>query len=315
MFWTLKEFVQALRDIVKIQQTVVEEHQILHRDCSLNNAMILDELDGSERFLIDWEFAVCITADHKYSIGGTGTVPFMSCGLLNQVAILQQQVNTDSKKASKLVKNSKTPKSSSNPEAPPISYVIQSYADDLESLGPNGMVHQEHVPNSLLDRWTSLDLASCATFKITLCANPADEKHLTDEFHPYFKDLIPLATEWCRVLVDNMVHPITFKSILGLLNSHLDKLPDNEELASTMTMLKNDAVALVDRVKGKWIASASFSAVQPKQQKSDHDASIPDTDHVRGKWIASEHSSAVAPKQQKSRHSDTKSDSALGSDT
>ncbi|KAG1832610.1 hypothetical protein DFJ58DRAFT_736302 [Suillus subalutaceus] len=38
------EFVRALRDIIKILQTAVEERQILHRDCSLNNAMILDEL-------------------------------------------------------------------------------------------------------------------------------------------------------------------------------------------------------------------------------------------------------------------------------
>ncbi|KAG2079492.1 uncharacterized protein F5147DRAFT_552338, partial [Suillus discolor] len=57
MFRMLKEFVRALRDIVEIQQAVVEECQILHRDCSLNNTMILDEPEGSEGFLIDWEFA------------------------------------------------------------------------------------------------------------------------------------------------------------------------------------------------------------------------------------------------------------------
>jgi hypothetical protein len=53
----------------------VEERQILHRDCSLNNAMILDELGSSEGFLIDWEFAVRIAADNKYPIGGTVSTP------------------------------------------------------------------------------------------------------------------------------------------------------------------------------------------------------------------------------------------------
>jgi hypothetical protein len=90
MFRTLKEFVRALRDIViskcllvelcksielmfllVVQRTAVEERGILHRDCSLNNAMILDDLDLSKGFLIDWEFAVRIAADNKYPIGGT----------------------------------------------------------------------------------------------------------------------------------------------------------------------------------------------------------------------------------------------------
>ncbi|KAG1721110.1 hypothetical protein EDB19DRAFT_1917519 [Suillus lakei] len=69
------EFVLVLRDIIKIQQTVVEEHQILHQDFSLNNTLIPDDLGSSEGFLIDWEFAVHIATDHKYPISGTGS-PF-----------------------------------------------------------------------------------------------------------------------------------------------------------------------------------------------------------------------------------------------
>ncbi|KAG2115473.1 hypothetical protein DEU56DRAFT_761666 [Suillus clintonianus] len=220
-----------------------------------------------------------------------GTVPFMSRGLLNQVAILQQQANSQSQSVKKPI----TPKSSSDSLSLPISFVVQGYADDLESLffvfawvcikfsGPNGMV-REPLPNSLLDLWTSLDLASCTAFKITFFANPADEKCLTDEFHPYFKDLIPLATQWCRALVDNMIHPVTFSTILGILNSHLDKLSNDEELASTMSMLRGDAVILADHVKGKQVASKSFSET------------------------------VVQPKRQKSHHSDTESDSTSGSD-
>ncbi|KAG1855067.1 hypothetical protein C8R48DRAFT_776468 [Suillus tomentosus] len=142
MFQTLKELVRALRDIViskclvdselnksaelmslllLVQKTAVEERKILHRNCSLNNVMILDDLDISKGFLIDWEFAVHITADNKYTIGGTGMVPFMSCRLLSQVALLQQQAKAEAenkklsktcKLKSKQIPASKTPKTS-----------------------------------------------------------------------------------------------------------------------------------------------------------------------------------------------------------
>ncbi|KAG1865731.1 hypothetical protein C8R48DRAFT_772729 [Suillus tomentosus] len=284
------EFVRALRDIVKIQQAAVEERQILHRDCSLNNAMILDEPEGSEGFLIDWEFAVRIASDHKYPIGGTGTVPFMSRRLLNQYAVLQQEADLESKRKKTAkrketrgrnsVDKPKTPKSSSDSLALPVSYVIQGYADDLESLFS-----------------CSLGFASSFVVPTVWCGSacpirwwivgPAltwdrEEKCLTDQFHPYFKQLIPLAVEWCRVLVDNMIHPVTFDTILAVLNSHLDKLPNDEELVSAVDMLRNDAAIL--------------------------------TKCVKGKQIASDPPSVVAPKRQKSHHSDTESDSASGSD-
>ncbi|KAG2358665.1 hypothetical protein BDR07DRAFT_1489173 [Suillus spraguei] len=290
MFRTLKELVRALRDIVIIQKTAVEERKILHRDCSLNNAMILDDLDISKGFLIDWEFAVRITADNQYPIGGTGTVPFMSRKLLGQVALIQEQATAEAqekqrskklKSKSKTTPATKTPKTSSDSLALPISRVIQSYSDDLESLffifawvcikfsGPNGMVRQEHNSSSLLDRWTSLDLGSCAAFKVSFFANPLDEERLINEFQPYFKLLIPLATDWCAALRDNMVHPVTFDAILSVLNSHLDKLPDDEELQSTVTMLRKSATALNDSPNLKRVASLSLPVGSPKRKKSD----------------------------------------------
>jgi hypothetical protein len=88
MFRTLKELVRVLRDIViskclvelcksielmsllLVQKMAVEERKVLHRDSSLNNVMILDGLGISKGLLIDWEFAVRITADNKYTIIG-----------------------------------------------------------------------------------------------------------------------------------------------------------------------------------------------------------------------------------------------------
>jgi len=54
-----------------VQQEAVEERHLLHRDCSVNNGMIEDGLDGPTGSLIDWEHAVHITKSNKYDVGGT----------------------------------------------------------------------------------------------------------------------------------------------------------------------------------------------------------------------------------------------------
>ncbi|KAG1905173.1 uncharacterized protein F5891DRAFT_1183111 [Suillus fuscotomentosus] len=79
------EFLTLILDIIKIQKQVVEQNWVLHRDCSLNNGMIEDDGDGTHGMLIDWEFAVDIVRGNQYSVGGTGTVPFMSWSLLFQL--------------------------------------------------------------------------------------------------------------------------------------------------------------------------------------------------------------------------------------
>ncbi|KAG2074019.1 hypothetical protein BDR04DRAFT_1115877 [Suillus decipiens] len=62
-------------DIMQIQKGVVEQHNFLHHNCSLFNAMIKDDGNGTHRMLIDWEFA--------------GTLSFMS-----QVLLLQLYLKT-----------------------------------------------------------------------------------------------------------------------------------------------------------------------------------------------------------------------------
>ncbi|KAG1781323.1 hypothetical protein EV702DRAFT_1193504 [Suillus placidus] len=253
-----------------VQKTVVEEHKILHCNCSLNNAMILDDLDISKWFLIDWEFAVRITADNQYPIGGTGTVPFMSRKLLGQVALMQEQATAEAKEkqwSKKLTSKSKktpamkTPKTSSDSLALPISRVVQSYSDDLKSLFSYslGFASNSAIPMAWSVRSTIL---------ISFFANPLDDERLISEFHLYFKLLIPLTTDWCTALRDNMVHPVTFDTILRVLNSHLNKLPDDEELQSTVTMLKKSATALND-MNLKRVASLSLPMGSPKRKKLD----------------------------------------------
>ena len=57
-----------------IVQQKAWERGILHRDCSLNNSMIEDFDDGSHGLLLDWEFAVKITKQGEYDLGGTVSV-------------------------------------------------------------------------------------------------------------------------------------------------------------------------------------------------------------------------------------------------
>ncbi|KAG0694736.1 hypothetical protein DFH29DRAFT_880522 [Suillus ampliporus] len=166
-FQTLKEFVRVIRDIAIIQCKAVER-SILHRDCSLYNVMIMGKPNDSNGLLFDWEFAVFITSNDEYSIGGTGTIPFMSRALLAQMAELQTKVTQQ-----------EACKSSSKNLALPPSRVSQSFADDLESLfyvftyvcikysGPNDEERQEPVPDSLPDSWSTLDLEDNMETRIT----------------------------------------------------------------------------------------------------------------------------------------------------
>jgi hypothetical protein len=56
---------------LSVQRQAVELRKVLHRDSSLNNAMIEDDGDGSHGMLIDWEFAVDIVEGEQYVVGGT----------------------------------------------------------------------------------------------------------------------------------------------------------------------------------------------------------------------------------------------------
>ncbi|KAG1888892.1 uncharacterized protein F5891DRAFT_987736 [Suillus fuscotomentosus] len=220
-----------------VQCMAVEECEVLHHDCSLKNTMIVDLSGGdSKGFLIDWESTVCINPYLKYAIDA-------------------QQAALGRKKPKYI------PKMSSNTLMLPVSHVIQCFSDNLESIffifiwicikfcGTHGQVHQDTIGNSISDCWNNMDLESCTAFKGNFFATKKEEHCLVDEIHPYFKDLIPLAKEWCMALKDNMENPVSFNTILTLLNTHLDCLPDDEELISTVKILRQSAAILTDRVK------------------------------------------------------------------
>ncbi|KAG1769234.1 hypothetical protein EDD22DRAFT_843729 [Suillus occidentalis] len=191
--------------------------------------------NDSNRLLIDWEFAIYVTPNDEYSIGGTGTIPFMSHVLLAQMAELQtkatqQEVHKSSSKTLVLLP----------------SHISQSFGDDLKSL-----------------------------FYVYFFAVSMEEAHLGKQFHPYFTKLIPLVKERRVILRDNMEMRVTFDSVIGLLECHLATLQDDEEHFFTNENLRKSAEELTQHLKKwaaevGW--STSISSPQSAKQKK-HEAS------------------------------------------
>ncbi|KAG2087258.1 uncharacterized protein F5147DRAFT_658996 [Suillus discolor] len=190
----------------------VETHQILHRDCNLNNIMIEDCEGNSWGPLIDWEFTLYITSDNTYPTSGTGMIPFMSIDLLDQMGKIQLQSQVgaaDCKEASLSVPVK-------------IEGIKHFYHDNLEALfyvfvwvcialkGPANTRHQlnplkSHPKGSMVwlpEEWhgTQLDIATCAKKKSYFFSEYPQKLHLSEQFDPYFKDLVPLAEEWYNIL-------------------------------------------------------------------------------------------------------------------
>ncbi|KAG2091185.1 uncharacterized protein F5147DRAFT_657969 [Suillus discolor] len=163
------QFLTSILDIIKIQKQAVEQNRVLHHDCSLNNAMIEDNGDGTHGMLIDWEFAVEIVRGDQYGVGGTGTVPFMSRSLLFQL-YLHTPDPSDERLGTRA--------SGSKPYPPPM--VTHVYQDDLESMfyvfiwvciefrGPLSMKHIAALPKEdsaglLVSKWVILSAAGSLT--------------------------------------------------------------------------------------------------------------------------------------------------------
>ncbi|KAG2131763.1 hypothetical protein DEU56DRAFT_757462 [Suillus clintonianus] len=244
----------AIRDIVAIQQ---EAHRwgILHRNCSLHNAMIEDANGNSLGMLINWEFTVTITPENTYAIGGTGTIPFMSQRLLQQV---------------KKILISHTAKKGASSSSPlEIEFVKQDYSDDLESLfyvftyicieysGPLGVEHYLNPSKAWLPHvGSNRNIGGCFENKVAFYTVGKGEAALQAQFDGYFKDLIPLALEWMNLLrlnfpvqigaVDGQVlhRPIEFDALLKILDKHITELLKGEpELAPERLLRKR----LVDK--------------------------------------------------------------------
>ncbi|KAG2343828.1 hypothetical protein BDR05DRAFT_999734 [Suillus weaverae] len=187
---------------------------------SLNDAMIEDDGDGTNGMLINLEFAVHMHADQKYTIGGTGTLPFMSHSLLWQLSEAVGNVVTSARSWKAKVATSSLAK-------PPL--ILHHYHDDLESLfyvfvciciefrGPLGVRRNLSAERSQEQRYEDF-----------VFFHPNTDK-LKKQFHPYFKTLLPLATQWYNLIRNKGPSSVvTFQEVLHLVEAQLAKLPKDE---------------------------------------------------------------------------------------
>ncbi|KAG2133726.1 hypothetical protein DEU56DRAFT_913842 [Suillus clintonianus] len=289
-FRSRSEFLTAIRDILKVQKFAVEQRHILHRDCSLNNAMIGDD-DGG--MLIDWEFAVDIVRGDKYSVGGTGTIPFMSRSLLFQL-YLNTPDPSDERMGTR----------ASGSKAYPAPMITHVYNDDLESMfyvfiwvciefrGPLGMkrVLPTTLPHSnqkvkwITGEWSASTYQKCGDSK-TRFFHQSDHytMELAKQFDPYFKSLLPLALAWYE-LVKNPKQ-LVFDDVINLLDKHIAALPseDSPEL-----------------LVSKWVilsAAGSFTTASG----SDEDSELSVDDTRRKRVVDHRWTMEVVPKPKRSK--------------
>ncbi|KAG1767509.1 hypothetical protein EDD22DRAFT_949965 [Suillus occidentalis] len=213
-FCTKYKLLASVWDIVQIQKEAVEQCNVLHRDCSLFNAMIEDNGNGTHGMLIDWEFAVKILKNQSYTVGGT----------------LHLKTPTDVLK----LKGA----SSLRPHPPPL--IKHCYQDNLESmfyvfiwiliefrdpLGMKCILNKSH--NWIPHEWSALKFKMCCDSKTSFFwHNEHYVKELTEQIHPYFKSLIPVVLDWYELMKNpKNVH---FDNVLTVLNKHLADLPMNE---------------------------------------------------------------------------------------
>ncbi|KAG1855878.1 hypothetical protein C8R48DRAFT_776246 [Suillus tomentosus] len=271
------QFLTSILDIIKIQKQAVEQNWVLHRDCSLNNAMIEDDGDGTHGMLIDWEFAVEIVRGDQYGVGGTGTVPFMSQSLLFQL-YLHTPDPSDERLGTRA--------SGSKPYPPPM--VTHVYQDDLESMfyifilvcikfrGPLGMKHvlPTILPQYSLQRikwimqeWSASTYQKCGDSKTQFFHQSEHyTKELSRQFDPYFKSLLPLALEW----YDLIKNPdrLLFNNVIDLLGRHIAAL------------LKEDSAGLL---VSKWVILSAAGSLMPP--RNDEESASPPVDETRQKRV------------------------------
>jgi hypothetical protein len=82
-FESVKEFLEALRDIIKAHRSLYIDGKILHRDISENNVIITEAKNGGPRgMLIDLDLAKQLGSGASGARYRTGTMEFMAIGVL-----------------------------------------------------------------------------------------------------------------------------------------------------------------------------------------------------------------------------------------
>ncbi|KID81640.1 serine/threonine-protein kinase Sgk2 [Metarhizium guizhouense ARSEF 977] len=82
-FRSLLELLQVFRHAVQCHRSLYRDAEILHRDISAGNMIILDNQEGGAKgMLIDLDVAIHLGTELDRALGITGTRPFMAIGVL-----------------------------------------------------------------------------------------------------------------------------------------------------------------------------------------------------------------------------------------
>ncbi|KAI5984929.1 hypothetical protein F5J12DRAFT_787488 [Pisolithus orientalis] len=174
---------------------------VLHQDCSINNTMIEDFTNGSHNFLLDWEFAVQVTLQGEYDLGGAEAIT--KSGKTNVPSIWKNGIES-------------------------LFYVFIWILILYD--GPLGHKCQDiSHEKTLLGLWSEkvakdLKITRCAKFTFL---NDPSELRLDSKVSQYFQDLIPLANKWCILLGQSLLSrtAVQFSDIISLFDHFLASMP------------------------------------------------------------------------------------------
>ncbi|KAG2754114.1 hypothetical protein P692DRAFT_20870364 [Suillus brevipes Sb2] len=234
MFRTKAELLGAIREIISIQKTAVEEKGILHRDCSLNNSMIEDDGNGEGstiqlRVQLITVGSDCLAAMVKNTLE-VGQAQCLSCR--------DRSCSSSQKAVDSIATPEHSLKHASNSHVVSARLIIHRFEDDLESvfyvfiwicigyrdpLGVKCVFDKRY--NWLVHKWSAVTFKACNDEKTTFFYHSHAHK-FEEQFHPYFKNLVPLAVEWYELIRNKgPSNAVTFQEVRDLLDKHLAKLP------------------------------------------------------------------------------------------
>ncbi|KAK7001016.1 hypothetical protein R3P38DRAFT_2559945 [Favolaschia claudopus] len=236
-FSTRKELLSALRDAVEAHQSLYDKAEILHRDISVNNillipsaqmppprsASLLSPAVGASSvhtaapilrrgLLIDVDRALVLgpTGEHKTAPAHrTGTLPFMAIDVLRKGKTLPQHLPRHDLESFLYV----------------LIWICVHYA------GPNGVVRQNFkIYHSWLKDWVGgtsyKSIGGCKGY--SMLADDGWEEVLNC-FAPYFEPLKTCATAWRKLFCDKQLN---YKEVSRVLQTAIDLLDDSETWSS-----------------------------------------------------------------------------------
>ncbi|KAI5988433.1 hypothetical protein EDD15DRAFT_2371481 [Pisolithus albus] len=226
-----RQAVIIIRDVLLIQQDTVQKG-FLHRDTSPFNVLFKDTLDRVHR-------------NGVYSVGGMGTIPFLSINLLVQILhVLEQRSKSDPKGTmdAHFYQQGEMISAQVNDDDFEVEHMP---ADDIETLfyvliwilvlydGPLGWEQQGFdFKSSILGQWSEGTIQNLRNAKNSKSLLIVFEDHhpLQKCMSPYFSDLIPLADDWRqtfrKAFVDKRV--VDIGTLLDITNMFLSKMPLEE---------------------------------------------------------------------------------------